>query len=349
MDISNNINNINNINNDTNSNYREIEEYIYGINDEIFLDDYREIIYNINETTNETSNETTNETSNETTNETSNETINDTTEDTTNNTTNYTDNNLIDLSNNIQQLITEVERENNGTYREALIGNFLNEGLRNGLLESLLLVGTNIIINDFSGNRIGQNESTNIYDNIILNNVIKRSFRDKSSYKNVLSETGEQSLKKVKFNPEKVINHSCPIYHVDFTEDMEVTQLPSKHVFTTDGIEKWLKSENAICPVCRYKLDSKEVKREIEEDTNTNTNYSYNQLSQEYNLNFPILNYQPTTTTTTNPDTHTDNNTDSENINMENRVRYVLLQEIIRQEEALLEENIINNILGNRQ
>ena len=37
----------------------------------------------------------------------------------------------------IEKLITEVEAENNGTYRETLIGTFVNEGRQSGLLESL--------------------------------------------------------------------------------------------------------------------------------------------------------------------------------------------------------------------
>jgi hypothetical protein len=57
-------------------------------------------------------------------------------------------------SNEVQDLITEIEASNNGTYRETLIGNFLNEGRRTGLLESLLLVGTNMLIDDLSRNDI---------------------------------------------------------------------------------------------------------------------------------------------------------------------------------------------------
>ena len=40
---------------------------------------------------------------------------------------------------------------------------------------------------------------------------------------------------------------------------MEIIKLPCNHSFIPDAIEKWLKEENAICPICRYTLDSKEV------------------------------------------------------------------------------------------
>ena len=40
---------------------------------------------------------------------------------------------------------------------------------------------------------------------------------------------------------------------------MEIIKLPCDHCFIPEAIEKWVKEEKAICPVCRYTLDSKEV------------------------------------------------------------------------------------------
>ena len=95
----------------------------------------------------------------------------------------------------IEELITEVEAENNGTYRESLIGTFVNEGRQSGLLESLLLVGTNIIVNDFSNNYTNYSNYENYDNNSLLRQTILNSFHDKPKYKNVLSEEGEKYLK----------------------------------------------------------------------------------------------------------------------------------------------------------
>ena len=231
------------------------------------------------------------------------------------NSTNYINSNI-----NLQELITEVARSNSGTYRETVIGNFLNEGRRTGLLESLLLVGTNMIIDDLSNN---------VVENNIVNRVINESFRDKPKYKNVLSREGEKEIKRVKYSQSQHINHICPIYHTEFTEDQIVSQLPCNHIFTPDGIERWLKNENAICPICRYKLSSCEKREEdnvVEE--NFNNGYVVNDIS--YNLEFPSL-----------------NNMNVNNRNLWNRFSYIISREIILQEEEILQETILNSIVDN--
>ena len=211
-------------------------------------------------------------------------------------------------------------RSNSGTYRETVIGNFLNEGRRTGLLESLLLVGTNMIIDDLSNN---------VVENNIVNRVINESFRDKPKYKNVLSEEGEKQIKRVNYDPTQHTNHICPIYHTEFIKDQIVSQLPCNHIFTPDGIERWLKNENAICPICRYELSSCEKREEdnvIEE--NLNTGYVINDIS--YNLEFPSI-----------------NNTNVNNANLWNRFSYIVSREIILQEEEILQETILNSIVDN--
>ena len=164
----------------------------------------------------------------------------------------------------------ENERNNND-----IIRNFLRNGRQEGLLESLLLVGTNMIINDISGNNIPSTNiqntnyrnwyynSTRNFDNsnYLLNDVINRSFHEKPSYKNVISQKGLLELEERKFN-ELDKNHSCPIYQINFTNESDIIKLPCNHVFTPEAIKKWLKEENAICPVCRYKLDSIMIKTE---------------------------------------------------------------------------------------
>jgi len=44
----------------------------------------------------------------------------------------------------------------------------------------------------------------------------------------------------------------------EFNEDMEIIVLPCKHCFVEEAIMKWLTTMNAVCPICRYELPSKE-------------------------------------------------------------------------------------------
>jgi hypothetical protein len=239
--------------------------------------------------------------------------------------------NNINNNDEIQDFITEIEASNNGTYRESLIGTFLNEGRRTGLLESLLLVGTNMLIYDVSNNDI---------ENNIVNRVINESFREKSKFKNVLSEEGEKQIKRVKYDADLHKNHICPIYHTEFTKDTIVSQLPCNHIFSPEGIDRWLKNENAICPVCRFKLLSYEKKieeeqlinREINENNENNEytdGYILNDIS--YNLEFPIL----TNINTIN------------NINLLNRFSYIITRGMELEEEENFQETIFNSITDN--
>ena len=55
-------------------------------------------------------------------------------------------------------------------------------------------------------------------------------------------------------------NDKCPILLENFKEGDNVCVLPCQHVFTPSAIEEWLNDEQAKCPVCRFELDSKEIK-----------------------------------------------------------------------------------------
>ena len=103
------------------------------------------------------------------------------------------------------------------------------------------------------------------YANEILDQVLLDSLYETSTYKQVLSSKGESLLKTIKYN-KSCANSKCPIYHVEFEEDQEITQLPCGHCFITEGIKHWLKEEKAECPVCRDELPSFSIKNE-ETDT----------------------------------------------------------------------------------
>jgi len=104
-----------------------------------------------------------------------------------------------------------------------------------------------------------RNVSSSNFDNAILNDSFQQ---DNSLYKNVISEQGNVELKTIIFSKEKFEYDTCPILHTPFEEGEEITQLPCSHMFDTIAINKWLQTEKAECPICRYKMKSKEIKIE---------------------------------------------------------------------------------------
>ena len=98
-----------------------------------------------------------------------------------------------------------------------------------------------------------------------INSILQQSLMDPSQdmYKKVLSDEGENDIKKVIYKPNEFPNDSCPMTLNNFSEGDEVAQLPCGHIFEYDAVLKWLKDENATCPVCREPLSSKEVKKDL--------------------------------------------------------------------------------------
>lgn len=94
--------------------------------------------------------------------------------------------------------------------------------------------------------------------------ILQQSFMDPSQnvYKKVLSDEGENAIKTVIYKKGEFPNDSCSVTLMDFEEGQEVSQLPCGHIFEKDAVLKWLKDENASCPICRKPLASKEVKKE---------------------------------------------------------------------------------------
>lgn len=97
-----------------------------------------------------------------------------------------------------------------------------------------------------------------------LNSIIQQSFIDKNKYKNILSDEGENMIKFERFDQEKHKTICCPILQAPFQKNDKIAILPCNHIFDKESIIEWLTTENALCPVCRYKLPSKEVKIEDE-------------------------------------------------------------------------------------
>ena len=133
--------------------------------------------------------------------------------------------------------------------------------------------------------------SSNSISNSIIS-TINESMNEKSRFKKVLSEEGEKSLTKVKYDKTKMDYDKCPILQSEFEPDEEITQLPCKHCFNTSAIEHWLKEEKSICPVCRYELDNVEKKCNTDPtptDENTdNENTDDEDADDEYTDNMDI-------------------------------------------------------------
>ena len=108
-------------------------------------------------------------------------------------------------------------------------------------------------------NSLLMNQLVPYFSDTTLNSVINESFETSSSpYKRVISEEGKKKLKTFKFKESQKLNDTCPIFQEKFEEDDLVTELPCGHCFIPGAISRWLEKENALCPVCRFELDSVE-------------------------------------------------------------------------------------------
>ena len=98
--------------------------------------------------------------------------------------------------------------------------------------------------------------------------VLARSLYDSRPVKHVIDiqddETGEtHGIRTMAYDPktteEMKINTACGIWQEEFEEGEEIKILPCNHAFRADALKKWLTEEKAECPICRFKLASKEV------------------------------------------------------------------------------------------
>lgn len=158
---------------------------------------------------------------------------------------------------------------------------------------------------------------TNEIERHPANNVLNESLYDKPKFKTVISEKGRSAIrivnvtleKKLYSEEEKPYLHSataCPITQDDFKENEIVAILPCNHVFSKKAIFNWLDHESSKCPICRYELDSKEVKAEDEEEASTSEDVSLNSLpSVPVSMDFTRGRQSPTPTTLYNPPSST--------------------------------------------
>ena len=200
--------------------------------------------------------------------------------------TDISNNIITDLSNNINESNDTITNILQNIYQEAVARSNRNitaedRYLHNNLDRLRFLFGfdnsLNNVFNEINPMLMNSNNDnpftinldevfSNLINNTIntqsnLNGILNNSFdNDKSIYKKVLSDKGKTQLKKCLFKDSSKTNNSCPIFHQEFTEEDEIIELPCKHCFVPEAIEKWLNEEQAACPVCRFELDSKEIK-----------------------------------------------------------------------------------------
>jgi len=159
--------------------------------------------------------------------------------------------------------------------------------------------GENMSEMDSSGSFYPRNNARSFFERL-ANNINQPLIDVEPEFKKVLTETGEEKLKIIKYKDSQKKNISCPILFTDFEDDEDVIELECLHCFDVDSIKKWLKEESAVCPVCRHELKDireekiekppisiEEINRSIEEHINTvinNENDLYIQrlLLEEY-------------------------------------------------------------------
>lgn len=93
--------------------------------------------------------------------------------------------------------------------------------------------------------------------------ILANSLYDCRPVKTVVDEKGMAEISEKIFTAqlaeELKINTVCGIWQEDFEEGEPIKILPCNHAFKIDAIEKWLTTEKAECPICRFSLSSKEV------------------------------------------------------------------------------------------
>jgi hypothetical protein len=178
-----------------------------------------------------------------------------------------------------ESILNRIAVANRRTRRRTLVGAITSDEIMQDLYTSwlptsylnILDLSSNIVIEpiDSSANIVIEPIDSSANDvnlpldiTSTLNRLLQSSFNDKPKYKNVLSSKGETELEDISYNIDLNTNSHCPIMHVDFIDGMDIIRLPCNHCFIPEAINRWLKEENALCPVCRYNLDSKEVKAE---------------------------------------------------------------------------------------
>lgn len=257
-----------------------------------------------------------------------------------------------DINIELEEMLNRIV-ENRRTRRRTLLGAVASDEIIRNIREpqyismpylNIVDMSSNIVIQpmDASSTEINMNEIDN-FPNITstLDRLLQASFYDKAKYKKVLSNEGELELQDLSYNVDLNTNTQCPIMQVDFTNGMNITRLPCNHCFIPEAIRKWVKEENALCPICRYELDSKEVEADNGSSTNdsndSNTSNTSNLLEALSRSHTPSL-----LNSIIQPDMPRGNNVVSQVTN--NFLQEIIERVLVERQEEELQLAIINSL-----
>jgi hypothetical protein len=93
-----------------------------------------------------------------------------------------------------------------------------------------------------------------------LERTLASTLMQGTAHKHVVSSDGEQQVELgvVKEEDGEVV---CCFSQAPLEVGDETGKLPCEHIFAREDLMKWLRTEQAVCPICRFALDSKEVPR----------------------------------------------------------------------------------------
>ena len=189
--------------------------------------------------------------------------------------------NDLSLNDSIQEIILEVNPPDiSNLSNVSIITRELrqNNRITNSLRENRIISFAEMIENIQNFNL--RNEDFTIIDqDYDINNFINSTINDKNKYKKVITDIEFEKLETTLYNKNtNKSNKCCPIYYLDFDNNDKIIQLPCKHIFFSEAIEKWLKEESNMCPVCRYSFDYKEI---VNSDSNSDNSEQQNELNNE--------------------------------------------------------------------
>lgn len=203
--------------------------------------------------------------------------------------------------------IIDVDSENNNdndndvsynvfeiTYNTRDVSNSVLTQTLSSLFNAISGTGSERSINNYMYyNSTNYNRNIPLYSD--LSEILARSLYDKPIYKRKISEKGKEKLINTKYNSANHynMNTSCPIMQTDFEEGEEIIVLPCNHCFNPEAIHKWL-NEKSECPVCRYELESEEVRIDNDNDNDEIERSNDNANDQDP---YPIPNMRNRTTT----------------------------------------------------
>jgi len=153
-----------------------------------------------------------------------------------------------------------VDASGNATYLQAQVGisgNAVPRRRRNRVVDT----EWGNFMESLLQNRISFNpQRTPAYLDRLLQNSLETT---EKKYKMVLSKDGKEQIKHKPYTVDEFKDQRfCPISQKEFEEGDEVAVLPCNHIFEPKNILKWLEKENATCPICRFKLESIEKRKD---------------------------------------------------------------------------------------